>query len=224
MIDNSIFGYEFLIRIREDEMFVMPDEFLPFVSETDMDVILGDYIIDTTISIAEKLFSQGVNCNFSINVSAYHLLHDSFFGTIYKLREKFNPELFNNLRFEITETSLINDLMKAEAVILYCNDIGINFSIDDFGTGYSSINYFRSLPIDEIKLDKSFIEDIEDRDNMMLIGHIINMANSFNKIVIAEGIENEKQKTALLAIGCKYGQGYHYSKPIPWEWLLHNMP
>ena len=222
-IQNGVItGHEILIRIIDNDGIVYPDDFLPHISETETDVALGDYILENSFLIVDEIISRDILCDISINVSAYHLLSKEFVKKIQSLRIRYPKVVFSKIKLEITETSLINDIEKAAQILGYCKSIGLRISLDDFGTGYSSMNYFRLLPIDEVKIDKSFILDINHREeSFLLVQHIISMVNSFGKHVIAEGIETSIHRSTLINLGCKYGQGYFYSQPSPWEKALY---
>ena len=168
--NGAIIGYEILIRIVDGSSIIYPDDFLPHVSETEMDVALGDHILENSFLIVNEIISRDILCDISINVSAYHLLSKEFLKKIQSLRIKYSKVIFSKIKLEITETSLINDIEKAAQILSYCKDIGLRISLDDFGTGYSSMNYFRLLPIDEVKIDKSFILDINHREESFSTG------------------------------------------------------
>ena len=220
--NGAVTGHEILIRITDSMNIIYPDDFLPHISETETDVALGDYILENGFLIVNEIISRDISCDISINISAYHLLSKEFFKKIQSLRKRYSKLVFSKIKLEITETSLINDIEKAAQILGYCKDIGLRISLDDFGTGYSSMNYFRLLPIDEVKIDKSFILDINHREeSFLLVQHIISMVNSFGKHVVAEGIETANHRSTLINLGCTYGQGYFYSQPSPWEKALY---
>jgi len=122
------------------------------------------------------------------------------------------------LKLELTEGMLLDNIEEAIATMSALNEIGIRFSLDDFGTGYSSLQYLKRLPLDQIKIDRSFIRDINTDDNDKAIVHtIVAMARSLNIHVIAEGVETEEQRQLLLDRGCDHYQGYLFGKPVPIE-------
>ena len=124
------------------------------------------------------------------------------------------PEIRQLLTFEIVESTLLSDMQLAAERLQYCKDMGVSISLDDFGTSFSSLTYFRTLPIDEIKIDKSFVLGMLDNDgDAKLVSSIIGIAKSFDRSVIAEGVETQGHVQALLHLGCDNGQGYYYAAP-----------
>ena len=123
--------------------------------------------------------------------------------------------LFENLEFEVTETQVMSDPIKSIKALQEINDLGISIAVDDFGTGYSSLAYLKKLPINKLKIDKSFVDNVpEDLEDSAIIKTIISLCKSLNLDVIAEGVETTKQKEFLLENDCNNIQGYLYSKPL----------
>jgi EAL domain-containing protein (putative c-di-GMP-specific phosphodiesterase class I) len=128
-----------------------------------------------------------------------------------------NPML---LKLELTEGLLLHDIEDTIATMNALTKIGVRFSLDDFGTGYSSLQYLKRLPLDQLKIDRSFVQDIAtDKNDKAIVNTIISMAASLNLNVIAEGVETEDQRQLLLDSGCNHYQGYLFSKPLPIDQL-----
>ena len=122
------------------------------------------------------------------------------------------------LDIEITEATLIEDLMRVSEVLSSLHEIGVTVSIDDFGTGYSSLSYLKKLPIDRIKIDRSFITNLNvDDEDKAIVNAIIAMAKSLHVLVTAEGVEDSEQFAYLKSLECEELQGYHFSRPIPYD-------
>ena len=153
----------------------------------------------------------------SINISAQQLKDPYFLPFIEELlhNTKCDPDW---IEFEIIESFIIEDITGALNVLKKINKIGINISLDDFGTGYSSLSYLKNLPINKLKIDKSFIDDIPfDENDKIITKTIINLANDMNLEVLAEGVETIEQEKFLLENGCSLAQGYLYDKPLSVE-------
>lgn len=212
----KVIGYEALLRwIDLDGTIIYPDSFISIVEEIGL-------IIDIGKSILNSVFLQAVtwkkiNVPFeriSINISAKQLKDPEFIPFIEKLLKhtECSPEW---IEFEIIESFIIGDIVEAIDILEKIRNIGINISLDDFGTGYSSLSYLKKLPIDKLKIDKSFIDDIPiDENDMMITKTIINLAKYMNIDVLAEGVETIEQEKFLIETGCNLAQGYLYDKPL----------
>ncbi|MEW6563851.1 MAG: EAL domain-containing protein, partial [Pseudomonadota bacterium] len=151
----------------------------------------------------------------AINVSTVQLHQPGFVDSVLAaIRQAgINP---TRLKLEITESAVLNDLDKAVAKLARLREEGIHISLDDFGTGYSSLSYLKRLPVDQIKIDRSFVRDLEsDPNDAILASAIVSLARNFSLHVIAEGVENEVQYRKLNAFGCQAYQGYLFGKPLP---------
>jgi EAL domain-containing protein (putative c-di-GMP-specific phosphodiesterase class I) len=153
----------------------------------------------------------------SVNVSAKQFRQADFAeqveGTIH--RHGISP---SRLKIELTESMLVEDVENTIATMNTLKALGVQFSLDDFGTGYSSLQYLKRLPLDQLKIDQSFVRDIAKDDNdKAIVRTIIAMANSLNLDIIAEGVETEEQRRLLQSKGCRHFQGYLFSRPVPIE-------
>jgi len=219
MQTREILGAEALIRWEKpSEKLVYPIEFLPFIENDMLSVELGEWVIREALSHFSTFEENALNLSISVNVSALQLLNGDFPQRLKSLLEKFPQVNPSRLEIEILETSALENINEAIEVIKECKSLGVGFSLDDFGTGYSSLSYLKRLPISTLKIDQSFIKDIEDDpDDLIIVKGVIGLAHAFGKKVIAEGVENEKLTSKLIELGCPIGQGYGIGRPMPVE-------
>lgn len=215
-------GAEALIRWEHPERgFVSPDQFIPLAEETGLILPIGQWVMDTACAQLrvwqrDELTRELV---LAVNVSAKQFRHADFVAQVHATikRHTVNPKL---LKLELTESQLLDDIEETIATMNALHEIGVQFSLDDFGTGYSSLQYLKRLPLDQLKIDQSFVRDIAiDSSDRAIVSTIIAMAQSLNLNVIAEGVETEKQRQILMIKGCVNFQGYLFSKPVPIEQL-----
>lgn len=221
MQTESIAGFEALLRWEDPTLgIVSPSEFIPIAEESGLIIQLGEWVIRRTCIEFSELYR---NCKFSpylsINVSSRQFENGSFVRMLTKILEetKFNPKL---LKIELTESIMMKDVEKTIEQLKSLNALGIEVFLDDFGTGYSSLNYLGELPISTLKIDRSFVQGIDDLGQEAIVRTIISMANSLEKGIIAEGVEKECQLLYLLNNGCHNIQGYLFSKPVPYKDLI----
>lgn len=212
-------GFEALIRWNHPTRgLVFPMEFIPLAEETGLIVPIGKWVLKTACHQLQEWSNAGyTDINMAVNLSARQFKDRDFVNLILDVIEEsgINP---NRLDLEITETVALNDMEYAIATITELKKIGINFSLDDFGTGFSSMNYLKSLPVNKLKIDKSFLDTVmEDHVDQKIIQTIINLARNLDLNVIAEGVENDDQEKFLQSANCDEAQGYLYSKPVPEE-------
>ncbi|MGB3962043.1 MAG: EAL domain-containing protein [Sulfurimonas sp.] len=232
MHTREILGAEALIRwAQPNEKLIYPLDFLPFIEDEIISIELGEWVIHEALSQLALLEQHNLPISVSVNVSALQLLSGNFAQKLQTILKKFPDANPARLEIEILETSALENLSAAIHVIQECTSMGVQFSLDDFGTGYSSLSYLKRLPISTLKIDQSFIKDIEDNpDDLIIVQGIISLATAFGKKVIAEGVENEKLTSKLLTLGCQMGQGYGIGRPMPIEeflewaiqWTNHN--
>lgn len=216
---NKIVGAEALIRWRGKEREVTPNIFIPLAEEMGLIVEIGEYILKKSFQYLSEV-NDRKNFTIAINLSCYQLMDSNFINTVDELKKEYNINP-NNITFEITESVLINNFERVNDIIKKLRLQGFRFSLDDFGTGYSSISYLSRLEFDEIKFDKEFIDSIaDDYKNYIILEKVAIMASKLGLEVVSEGIENKVQLESVKKIGCKYYQGYYYSKPVPFEQFL----
>lgn len=216
--NRQIIGVEALVRWQHPELgLISPAEFIPVAEETGLIFPIGEWILQTACKQGKLWQDKGFSLNLSINLSARQFGQKNLSETIIRV---INETGFDSrrLELEVTESSVMENPEYAVKVLSELKAIGIKFSIDDFGTGYSSLAYLKSLPIDIIKIDKSFISDITTNDDdATLVLAIITLAHNLRLKVIAEGVETEEQLKILHLINCDAWQGYLFSKPVPAE-------
>jgi len=222
-------GMEALIRWQHPSKgFLSPAFFLPEIEFHALGVLVGEWVINSALKELEKFISLGIHLPISVNITANHFQQNNFVFQLQKLlnmHPTVNPKL---LEIEILETSVIKDTNFVIDVMEKCTKLGIKFSLDDFGTGFSSLSYLKRLPIHTIKIDQSFVRDmLTDAEDAKIIAGIMGLAHAFDKEVIAEGIEDEQHISALLELGCIYGQGYVIARPMPSQeinqWILERL-
>lgn len=216
---KRVIGAEVLARWNSSSLGkVSPVEFIPIAEQTGLIVEIGEYLLDTAFRQLRVWQEKGIELDqLSINISIRQFIHQDFVSCVKQLCEKYlDINLQHKLVFEITESVVAEDIGRVITIMQELNECGIRFSMDDFGTGYSSLNYLKQLPIDEIKIDRSFIRDIvtDDDDKVMIIS-ILSMARFFGLTVVAEGVETIEQFNFLQENRCQIYQGYLMSRPLP---------
>lgn len=217
--NHRIVGYEALIRwISPDYGFVPPNEFIHIAEENGFILKLGEWVFEKACEFSKKINEDATNkMMVSINVSPVELMNPDYLSKIKRSIEKTSadPKLIG---IEITESALMESFKTNLVTIRKLMDLGIKVSLDDFGTGYSSLNYLRRIPINVLKIDKSFVDHIEDsQKDRFLVKSIIQIAHNLNLEVIAEGVETVGQRKILKEYSCNQIQGYLISKPISEE-------
>ena len=214
---KKVTGVEVLARWKNEEIGEVPPlEFIAVAEQTGLIIEIGRYIIESAFITLSDWDKKCIDIKYmSINISVRQFMHYNFLNEITALCEKhLNDNSRTKVIFEITE-SIMAEGENIIEVINAIKELGIRFSMDDFGTGYSSLSYIRKLPIDEIKIDRHFVNELSEYKNAEeMIDTIIHIAKIFNLAVVAEGVETKEQHKFLLEHGCKVFQGYLYSKPI----------
>ncbi|WP_254795488.1 bifunctional diguanylate cyclase/phosphodiesterase [Arsukibacterium indicum] len=213
---ETITGYETLIRwLRPDNTLVPPVKFIPVAESTGLIVQIGEWIIWEACRFLARQQSRGYDVSLSINLSVRQF-NDQDLPLIVERVLKRTGVKPRAVIFEITESMLMGDTDAAINQLNQLKRLGVSLSIDDFGTGYSSLSYLKRFPVDELKIDRSFVKDIpEDRNDMDIVAAIIAMAQKMNLRVVAEGVETAQQVEFLRNNGCFEVQGYFYSMPLP---------
>ena len=220
MVTGTVFGAEALIRwIHPEKGLIPPLDFLPLVDGTDLEIKIGDWVINQALCQMDQWQQQDIHIEISVNISSHHLLSLSFIEKLEATLLKYPTVDPKTLQLEILETSALGDLHTINHIINTCKQqLELTFSLDDFGTGYSSLTHLRNLPVDTIKIDQSFIRDmLDDSNDYVIVDGVIGLADSFDRDVIAEGVEATEHGLMLLIMGCDNAQGYDISKPIPAE-------
>jgi diguanylate cyclase (GGDEF)-like protein len=215
LVDGSLVGFEALIRwIHPQKGLIYPMDFIPFAEETGLIDKIEDWVLETTLRQSSGWRSGGFgDIKISINMSANTLGKSSWTNKVDRHLSEWND--YSGVVFEITETAVIGDMEESIKALKTLHDMGIHIALDDFGTGYSSLTYLQMLPIDIIKLDKSFVWSLDLDDNKsFIVKTVIDLAHRLGIKVVAEGVETEKQLIFLKDSGCDLAQGYYFSKPL----------
>lgn len=215
--DGVIYGSESLVRWAHPEKgIVPPDAFIPLAEDTGLILPLGEWVLRQTL----LLMPQHPELYFAVNISPRQFRSPDFVDRVRSLLDETgaNPR---HLTLEVTEGLLITDFTQSSRRMLKLQDLGVSFSIDDFGTGYSSLSYLKKLPINELKIDRSFVKDLPaDSSDALLVETMMAVAHHLDLSVVAEGVETAEQRDFLYSLGCNLHQGYFYGKPEPAEQLL----
>ena len=217
---KEIIGFEALLRWRHPEKgIILPGYFIEIAEKSHLIEPIGEWVLRTSFTCAAKLMHRP-ELVISVNVSPLQFSNHLFVSLVKRVISEtgVNPA---QLKFEITEGMLIDKIDKTIGTINQLKALGIRFSIDDFGTGYSSLAYLDNLPIDELKIDQSFVRKImASPGNAVIVDTIIIMARNLNLVVIAEGVEEEAELSYLESRQCHYYQGYYFAKPDTFENIL----
>ena len=215
--DLRVVGTEALIRWHHPEHgLVPPDLFIPLAEQNGTIIAIGEWVLDQACRQLREWHDQGfLDLRMAVNLSTVQLHHAELPRVVNNLLQMYRLPP-RSLELEVTETGLMEDITTAAQHLLSLRRSGALIAIDDFGTGYSSLSYLKSLPLDKIKIDKSFVQDLlDDEDDATIVRAIIQLGKSLGMQVIAEGVETVEQEAYIIAEGCHEGQGYYYSKPLP---------
>ncbi|MEO4015346.1 MULTISPECIES: putative bifunctional diguanylate cyclase/phosphodiesterase [Pseudomonas] len=215
--DHRVVGVEALIRWQHPEHgLVPPDLFIPLAEQNGTIIAIGEWVLDQACKQLRDWHDQGfVDLRMAVNLSTVQLHHAELPRVVNNLLQMYRLPP-RSLELEVTETGLMEDISTAAQHLLSLRRSGALIAIDDFGTGYSSLSYLKSLPLDKIKIDKSFVQDLlDDDDDATIVRAIIQLGKSLGMQVIAEGVETAEQEAYIISEGCHEGQGYLYSKPLP---------
>lgn len=214
--ENKITGLEALLRWNNPKLgFISPLKFIPIAEDTHLIMSLGEWVLNKACAFIKRLHGKGHSeIIISVNISMLQLLQEDFVEKVLRILRLHNisPE---SLELEITESILMESYEAIEGKLEHLYSHGIKIALDDFGKGYSSLSYLKQLPISTLKIDKSFIDDINGEEGTKsLTGHIVTMGRSLGLNVVAEGVETTEQVTYLIDHGCHKLQGYLFSKPV----------
>lgn len=214
---GKIIGAETLLRWRmEDGTFISPAEFIPLAEQMGVINDITRWIIREACRLNKTWCNKGLGrFRIAVNISGSEFAEDNFIDIVRLSLEHtgLDPEL---LELEVTETALVNDMGKATETLHKLKALGIELAIDDFGTGHSSLSYLKEFPVDRLKIDKAFIDNINNsKEDLAIVRTIVGLAEALGLSIIAEGIENQAQADTLRDEGCDEGQGYYFSMPLP---------
>lgn len=214
--DLQVYGVEALIRWHHpDQGLVPPDEFIPLAEDTGLIIPIGEWVIHEACRQLVAWREKGLNVNIAINLSVNQLYSARLIDQFETAFQRYGI-IKGDIEAEITETTAMHSPDEAIANLTALRDIGVDIAIDDFGTGYSSLSYLKRLPIQALKLDRSFVSEITtDENDAAISSAAVALAHKLGLKVIAEGVETEPQKNYLSEINCDILQGYLFSKPLP---------
>ena len=199
--------------------YVSPDQFIPFAEQTGYIKAISYWVADKAIRQCAIWRDAGIELAISVNVSARELIQSSLPDTFAALLRKYDVPA-EMLWIEITESAIMDDPNHAIETLDRLHALGIRLAVDDFGTGYSSLTYLKRMPVDELKIDKSFVLGMtENRDDEMIVRSTIDLAHNMGLKVVAEGVETEATMQRLADLHCDLAQGFHLSRPLPPERL-----
>lgn len=215
-VDASIVGVEALLRWRrKDGELVFPNDFIHILEDRDLIVDVGEWVMRTAMTQVKTWVAQGYNAvRVSVNVSSRQFRNENFVSLVKDVINEagIGPEY---LELELTESLLVDNTERAIGIMHELRDLGVKLSIDDFGTGYSSLSYLKRLPIDYLKIDRSFITDVtKDKKDAAIVNTITTLASELKIGVVAEGVETEEQWKLLETKHCQELQGYYFSRPV----------
>jgi EAL domain-containing protein (putative c-di-GMP-specific phosphodiesterase class I) len=213
--DMTPTGMEALIRWNsETRGTVQPNDFIPLLEETGLIVEIGKWVLREACLQGVRWREAGHPIGVAVNVSARQLDTDELVTDVERTLRETGLDA-NMLTIEITESALMRDVQQTSMRLATVKELGVRVAIDDFGTGYSSLAYLQRLPIDILKIDRSFVATLTDEnESVTLVNAIIRMAEALGHSTIAEGIEQESQDRVLRRLGCRFGQGYLLGRPL----------
>jgi len=220
--DGGIVGAEALIRWQCGDGEVKdPDEFIPVSEDTGLIIPIGRWVIQQAVDDVKLLMAScAERIKISVNISPRQIKDSGFVADVRKIFDGI-PELIQYFEFEITENAFIDNQVGNISRLNELRDTGFSISIDDFGTGYSSLSYLKRLPIDTIKIDRAFVQDLPgDKDSAEITSAVVAMSHKLNLSVVAEGVETLDQAEFLKAISCDVAQGFYYGKPMTLDSLF----
>lgn len=211
---KKVVGVEALIRwFSKQKGYIPPLDFIPLAERSGNIREISEWVFKEAVSMQNKLDALGYPIKISINVSAKALMSPKFLQAVSKLVKETKADP-TRIELELTETALIEDIRESIRILKSLKQMGFIISIDDFGTGYSSLAYLHKLPIDILKIDRTFIHSVTTDTEIPVVEFMVNIAKELDLSVIIEGVETEIQERIVKRYGCQYAQGYYYSMPL----------
>ncbi|MDO8939032.1 MAG: PAS domain S-box protein [Methylicorpusculum sp.] len=224
MQTGHIFGMESLLRWQHPSNgLITPEDFLYLVQCSQLEITIGNWVIEQALDQLDQWLKQGLNLELSINISYYQLLNSDFISHLTETLAKHPAIASKNLQLELLESTALGDLNAVAGILNICSSqLGVKIALDDFGAGYSSLTHMRHLPADTIKLDYSFVRNMltNTRDDAIITG-VIALSHAFKRQVIAEGVETVEQGLHLLALDCQLAQGFAIAAAMPPESIIN---
>jgi len=216
MRDGRVLGFEALLRWQHPQQgLISPLQFLPLIENTGLSARVGDWVFARALEQLASWRRMGLDLSVSVNVSARHLQEPDFVQRLAELLARHAEPLAAHVELEILETTAHADIEATSALLERCRRLGVRLSLDDFGTGYSTLTYLKRLPVDVLKIDRSFIHHmLDDAQDRGIVEGVIGLARTFGCTVVAEGVESPAQARMLLDMGCAIGQGTGLAAPM----------
>lgn len=216
MRSGRVLGFEALLRWEHPQQgLIAPLQFLPLIDATGLSPRVGDWVITQALDHLTQWHRAGLSISVSVNVSARHLQEPNFAERLSELLARHAEPLAPWLEIEMLETAAHADMEATSALLARCRALGVRFALDDFGTGYSTLTYLKRLPVDVLKIDRSFIRNmLDDPHDRAIVEGVIGLARTFGCTVVAEGVESPAQARTLLELGCDIGQGTGIAAPM----------
>ncbi len=212
-----VLGLEALVRWDHPQHgLIAPMQFLPLIENTGLSSRVGDWVLGQALEHLAMWRRAGHDISVSVNVSARHLQEPDFALRLSELLARYPDAPATALELEVLETAAHADIEATSALLARCRSIGVRFALDDFGTGYSTLTYLKQLPVDVLKIDRSFVHHmLDDAQDRAIVEGVIGLARTFQCVVVAEGVESPAQARTLLEMGCNIGQGTGIAAPMP---------
>lgn len=212
-----VLGVEALLRWQHPQQGLLPPgDFLPVVEPAELAVRLGDWVLQQAIEQLAAWQGAGLDLTVSVNITGRHLQDPQFAERLGELLGQRSAALSRRLTLEVLETTALADVSFTSGVMEQCRSLGVRFALDDFGTGYSPLTYLKRLPVDVLKIDRSFIHNmLGDAEDLAIVEGVIGLSRTFGCSVVAEGVESVEQARRLVEMGCEIGQGYGIASPMP---------
>ena len=217
MRNAKVLGFEALLRWKHPEQGVIsPAQFLPLIENTGLSSSVGNWVLQHGIDQLARWLRLGLDITVSINISARHLQEPLFAQHLAGLLSRHQAPVAHRLIIEVLETAALADIDYTCELMQECRALGVRFALDDFGTGYSTFTYLKRLPIDMLKIDRSFVTNmLDDRQDLAIVEGVIGLSQTFGCTVVAEGVETRAQAQRLIEIGCEVGQGNGIAAAMP---------
>ncbi|CAG1019900.1 partial putative signaling protein, partial [Burkholderiaceae bacterium] len=214
---GKVLGVEALLRWKHPQHGVIaPAQFLPLIEHTGLSARLGDWVLQQGIDQLAKWQRLGLDMTVSVNISARHLQEPLFAKRLAGLLARHTTPVGQRLIIEVLETAALADVDYTCALMQECRELGVRFALDDFGTGYSTFTYLKRLPLDFLKVDRSFVHNmLTDRQDLAIVEGVIGLSETFGCKVVAEGVESGEQAQRLIELGCDVGQGNGIAEAMP---------
>lgn len=220
LYSGKVEGIEALIRWNHPERgMIPPDYFIPHIEQTAMIGVVTEWVLKTALTDLKKMQLQGIDINVSVNIPLNILEDPRIVQVIKGYKEKSLP--LDKLEFEVLERGSAENLKTISIIMSALKNFRIKFSLDDFGTGYSTLSSIQNLPLDIIKIDRTFVKNLEtNNENREIVQSSINIGRSLDKKIVAEGVETKEELEILKEMGCDYAQGYYFTKPLSYDDFL----